>query len=284
METPTRGNIHIMSDAAFQPIVDAEISTFTSLYKNAKITPIYLSEKELASAFLKDSVQVVVSAWEPTDQQKELLVKTQTIVRTTTVAYDAVALILNKENKDSLFTYENVNDLFTGKLTDWKELNPTSKLGKIVAVFDNEKSGTIRYFRELFDLKNPLPSGFFSAKTNNEVIDYVSHNKSAIGLISINYIGNKHDSTARANTDKIKVAAVAHKYLEKGSFFLPEQGSIYNKTYPFTRKINLVTREHFRGLGSGFISWFASEQGQRIVLKSGLLPATMPIRMVQIKK
>jgi phosphate transport system substrate-binding protein len=43
-------------------------------------------------------------------------------------------------------------------------------------------------------------------------------------------------------------------------------------------------RESFSGLGSGFVSFVAGEKGQRIILKSGLVPATMPIRIIQTKK
>lgn len=283
-ETPTRGNIRIIADPSFQPIVDAEIATFTSLYKYAHITPNYIPENELIAAFLNDSVKVVVTAWEPTDQQKELLRNTQIIVRTTTIAYDAIALVLNKENKDSLFAYQEVNDLFTGKLSNWNELDPSSKLGKIIAIFDNEKSANIRYFKEKFRLEGQLPSNFYSVNTNEQVIDYVTKNKNAIGLVSVNWICDRDDSTSRAFSDKIKIAAVSQQLLDRGSYFMPVQGSIYDKTYPFTRKINLVSRETFKGLGSGFINWCAAEQGQRIVLKSGLVPATMPIRLIQIKK
>ncbi len=283
-ETPTRGNIRIIADASFQPIVDAEIATFTTLYKYAKITPTYVPEKDLIAAFLNDSVKVVVTAWMPTDQQKELLFNTQIIVRTTTVAFDAIALVINKENKDSLLTYQNVNDLFTGKLTDWNQINAKSKLGKMVAVFDNDRSANIRYFKELFNLEPQLPSNFYSVKTNDEVINYVTSNKSAIGLISVNWIADRDDSTRRAFSDKVKIAAVSQKVLDPGSYFMPVQGSIYDKTYPFTRKVNMVSRETFKGLGSGFINWVAAEQGQRIILKSGLVPATMPIRLIQIKK
>lgn len=282
-ETPTRGDIRIAADASFQPIVEAEIATFTSLYKYAHITPIYLSEKDLIAAFLKDSLKVAVTAWEPTDQQKEILRSSQTIVRTTTVAYDAIALVLNRENKDSLLTYQNVNDLFTGKLTDWKEINPASRLGKMSAVFDNEKSANIRYFKEEFKLSQ-LPSNFYALKTNEEVVNYVAKNRGAIGLVSVNWLCDKNDSTCRTFTRLIKLAAVSQRVLDKGSYFLPVQGSIYDKSYPFTRKIYMVSRESYSGLGSGFITWFASEQGQRIVLKSGLVPATMPIRLIQIKK
>ena len=283
-ETPTSGSIHILADSSFQPIVDAEISTFTGLYRYAHITPTYVTENDLISAFLDDSVKVVVTAWEPSTEQKELLLNTQVVVRTTAVAYDAIALVLNKENKDSLLTYDNVNDLFTGKLNDWKSINPASDCGKMSTVFDNEKSTNIRYFKEEFKLEGQLPSSFYAVKSNEEVIDYVSKNKGAIGLVSVNWICDKEDSTMRAFSNKIKIAAISQKFLEKGSYFLPVQGSIYDKSYPFTRKINLVSRESFSGLGSGFVSWFSSEQGQRIVLKSGLVPATMPIRLIQFKK
>lgn len=283
-ETPTRGNISIIADASFQPIVDAEIATFTGLYNYAHITPKYVSEPEIITAFFNDSVKVVVTAWEPSAEQKELLLNTQIVVRTTNIAFDAIALVINKENKDSLFTYQNVNDLFTGKLADWSDLGSSSKFGKMSIVFDNDKSTNIRYFKEEFKLDGSLPSNFYSVKSNEEVIDYVSKNTGAIGLVSVNWICDREDSTSRSFTDKIKIVAVSHKYLNAGTFSLPDQGSIYDKSYPFTRKINLVSRESFSGLGSGFISWFSSEQGQRIVLKAGLVPATMPIRLIQFKK
>jgi len=283
-ETPTSGSIKILADESFEPIVDSQIATFTSLYKYAHITPKFVPETDLIAAFLKDSVKVVVSAWEPSEQQKELLLNTQIVVRTTAVAYDAIALVLNKENKDTLLTYQNVNDLFTGKISDWKDINPTSKLGKMMTVFDSDKSANMRYFKEEFKLEGQLPSNFYALKSNAEVIDYVSKNKGAIGLVSVNWISDKDDSATRDFISKIKIAAVSQKYLDQGSYSMPVQGSIYDKSYPFTRKVNLVSRETFRGLGSGFISWFASEQGQRIVLKSGLVPATMPIRLIQIKK
>lgn len=282
-ETPTRGSIRIVADESFKPITEAEISTFTALYTYAHIHPDYMQETDLISEFLKDSVKLVVTAWEPTAEQKELLFASQTVVRTTPIAYDAIALVINKENTDSLLTYQHVNDLFTGKLTDWKEINPASKLGKMVAVFDNEKSANIRYFRDEFNLAG-LPANFYSVKSNEEVINYVQSNKSAIGLVSVNWICDRDDSTSRAFSDRIKIAAVSHKVLNHGSYFLPVQGSIYDKSYPFTRTINLVSRETFRGLASGFVAWCAAEQGQRIILKSGLVPATMPIRLIQIKK
>ncbi len=283
-ETPTSGNIVIRSDESFKPIIDAQVDTFTAIYKYASITPVYESEKDLIVDFLNDSVKVIVSAWTPTEEQKQLLLASLTVVRTTTVAYDALALVLNRENKDSLLTYENVQDIFTGKITDWKQVNPSSKLGAINIIFDNDKSGNIRYFKEKFGLPGQLPANFFAVKSNPEVVEYVSKSPGDIGIVSVNWISDSDDSLSASLSNKIKVAAVSQPYLDKNSFYLPVQGSIYDKTYPFIRDVNMVSRETFSGLGSGFISWVAGEKGQRIILKSGLVPATMPIRLIQVKK
>lgn len=282
-ETTTSGNIEIFADESFHPLVEAELATFSSLYKNASITPVYKPEKELIADFLNDSVKVIVTSWMPTEEHKQLLLDALTVVRTTTVAYDALALVMNKSNNDSLLTYDEVEGIFTGKITDWKQINPSSKLGKINIVFDNDRSGNIRYFREKFVLPDSLPDNFFAVNNNPEVIEYVTESPDALGIVSVNWISDSDDSLSASFINKVKVVGVSMQYLDKSSFYLPVQGSIFDKTYPFVREIYLVSRETFTGLGSGFISWVAGEQGQRIILKSGLVPATMPIRLIQIK-
>jgi phosphate transport system substrate-binding protein len=56
------------------------------------------------------------------------------------------------------------------------------------------------------------------------------------------------------------------------------------KNYPLTRDVVIISREIGTGLGTGFISFAASDKGQRIVLKSGLVPVTMPVRIVNINR
>ena len=282
-ETPTSGNIRIAADESFQPIIDAEIDTFTALYNYAQITPVYMPENELVAFFLNDSVKTIVSSWAPSEEQRKVLLDVQTVVRTTVVAYDALALVLNRKNSDSLLTYKTVEKIFKGEITDWKQINPKSKLGPVILVFDNIRSGNIRYFKEKFDLPDSLGPNFYAVNTNPEVIDYVSGSPGAIGIVSVNWISDEDDPNSFGLLNKIKVAAVSQPYLDESTFYLPVQGSIYDKTYPFVREVNMNSRESFSGLGSGFVSFVAGEKGQRIILKSGLVPATMPIRIIQVK-
>jgi phosphate transport system substrate-binding protein len=282
-ETPTRGNIRIVSDESFQPLIETEVFTFTHLYTGAKIKPVYKPEYDVINDFMNDSVKVIVTSKKLTDYQIKFLRDTLIIARTTTYAYDALALITNCDNKDTLVKYNTIKDIFLGKIKTWKEVNDKSKLGNISVIFDNNKSGNIRYFKELFDIKDSLSGNFFAVNNNAEVINYVSRNPDALGIISVNWISDKNDSLSMSFIKKVNVVAVSQQYINDGSYYRPHQGFIYDKSYPFVREIYLISRETFRGLGSGFINWACGEQGQRIVLKSGLVPATMPIRLVQIK-
>jgi phosphate transport system substrate-binding protein len=282
-ETPTRGDIKITADESFQPLVDAEVSTFTQLYINAKIKPQYKPEIDVINDFMNDSVKVIVTSRKLTDDQIRYLRDTLVIARTVTFAWDALALVTNKENHDTLIDYNQIKDIFLGNVVNWKDIDPKSKHGKISVIFDNTKSGNIRYFKELFELKNELPSNFFAVKTNGEVIDYVTNNPDALGIISVNWISDKDDPASMSFVRRVNIIAVSQQLSTDNSYYRPYQGSIYDKSYPFVREIYMISRETFTGLGSGFIQWATAEQGQRIVLKSGLVPATMPIRLVQIK-
>jgi phosphate transport system substrate-binding protein len=283
-ETPTRGNIKISADESFQPLIDTEVFTFTHLYNNAKIKPEYKPEYNVINDFMNDSVKVICTSKKLTDYQIQYLRNTQIIARTSTYAYDALAIVTNRENKDTLLKYNTIKDIFLGKITRWKEINPKSKLGDIRVIFDNTKSGNIRYFKELFEIKDSLSGNFYAVNSNPEVIDFVSRNPDALGIVSVNWISDKDDSLSMSFINKINVVAVSQQYINDGSYYRPQQGFIFTKEYPFVRDIYLISRETFAGLGSGFINWACGEQGQRIVRTSGLVPATMPIRLVQIKK
>ncbi len=283
-ETPTRGDIKISVDESFQPIIDSEVYTFTSLYENARVKPMYKPEFDVVSDFMNDSVKVMVTSRKLSDNQIQYLRDTLVVARTITFAYDALALITNRENKDTLLKYDLVRDIFKGRIKSWNEINPKSKLGDINIIFDNNKSGNIRYFREKFEIDSDLGDNFFAVNNNPEVIDFVSKNPNALGIISVNWVSDKDDSLSQSFISKVNILAISQQFVNDGTFYRPYQGSIYDKSYPFVREVYLISRETFKGLGSGFIQWATAEQGQRIVLKSGLVPATMPIRLVQIKQ
>jgi phosphate transport system substrate-binding protein len=285
-ETPTSGNVKIAVDEAYQLLFDTEIYTFEALYGSAKINPIYKPEGEAFDIFLKDSARVVISSRKLTDAEDNNLRSNHFIPKTTKIAYDALVFIVNKNNQDSLLLYQQIKDIFSGKLSKWSQLDQKSNLGDLTVVFDNNKSSNTRFIREKFELKQNFPANCFAVKSNSEVINYVEKNKNAIGIISVNWISDKNDSISHGFLQRIKVVAIGDEGNTDGTgnFYKPYQGYIADGSYPLTREVYMINREIFAGLGTGFVSFVAGEKGQRIILKSGLIPATMPLRLVHINK
>jgi len=284
-ETPTRGDIKIAVDESYQLMADAELFTFTSLYKDAKVTPLYLSGDSLLKLFLADSIRVIITSNKLTDNEEAYL-KGKTIVpRTTKIAYDALAFIVNKSNPDSLIRYNTLRDIFTGKTSKWNQINSKSKLGDIRVVFDKPGSNNVKTIMNKFEITGSLPSYCFSATQNSEVVNFVEKNPEALGIIGVNWVSDPRDSISHSFLTKIKVVAVSSQYDSEGSeFYTPHPAYIANGSYPFIREVYTINRETFSGLGTGLTSFLAGDSGQRIILKMGMLPASQPVRVVEIKK
>lgn len=282
-ETPTRGSIKIAVDESYQLLTDAELFTFQSLYKDAKVAPVYLSGDSILKLFLDDSVRVIITSSKLTDNEVAYLRGKSIIARTTKIAYDALAFIVNKSNTDQLIRYNTLKDIFTGKTTKWEQINPQSKLNDIKIVFDNPGSNNVKTIMNKFGIGS-LPDNCFSASKNSEVISYVENHPEAIGIISVNWISDPRDSISHSFLSKIKVVSVTSEFNSEGNdFYSPHPAYIANQNYPFTREVYTINRESFAGLGTGFTSFVAGDAGQRIILKMGMLPATMPVRLVEVK-
>lgn len=285
-ETPTRGNIRIGADESFQLLITSELETFHSLYTYATIKAWYKPESDIIADLINDSVRMVVVTRELNKDEAELLKNKQLIPRTTKIAQDGIGFILNKENPDSNLRYDQIQGIIQGTITKWQQINPKSKLGDIIMVFDNEKSGNFRYLREKFLLNKTVPKSLYSVSNNPEVLNYVKTKTNAIGVIGANWISDKHDTTSNKFLSEVKIAAIGAIDDTDGSgeFKKPYQGYIAEGSYPFIRDVYAICREPIVGLGTGFVHFLAGDVGQRIILKSGLVPATMPVRLVQFKK
>jgi len=282
-ETATRGDIKIGVDESFKLLIDTEVFTFSALYDYANIKPLYKNEVEVLEDFMNDSVRTIVTAKLLTQNQIDYLRGKSIIPKTHTIAMDAVAFIVNRENPDSLIQINKLKQIFSGYLTSWSQLSKSNKSGEIEMVFDNNKSANARYFLERLNLKE-FPKNCYSAKTNDEVINYVEKNPNAIGIISVNWISENTDSTSNNFLKRIRVVGLTAEFDPEGTqFYRPYPAYILDHSYPFTREIYMITRETFTGLGSGFIAFVKGEKGQRIVLKAGLVPFTMPTRLVEMK-
>jgi len=279
LDTITTGEITIAVEEGYKPVISSCIDVFDSIYRTAKINPRYVSEGEAVNALIQDSVQVIIIGRQLAPKEIEYFQSRGFMPPTTPIAYDALAIILNPENRDTVLTMQQVTDILVGKTATWKELNPKSPLGNIQLVFDNPMSGTLRYVRDSVIAGQELSKQATALKSNADVIAYVSKNKNAIGIIAANWISDTDDGGVQKFMREIKIADVAKETGKEG--YGPYQAYLATGDYPYKRTIYIINAQARRnGLGAGFASYLAKD-GQRIMLKDGLLPANAVTRLIK---
>ena len=283
-DTPVSGKIMIAVDETFQPIADSEIKVFEGLYNSASIDVKYCSEKQAFDLLLKDSVRLIIASRTLNNEEKKLFNDKKFFPKETKIATDAIALIVNIDNKDTLITIDAFKDILVGKTTSWKQFSSSSKLNDIILVFDNQESSTVRFIIDSICKGAKLSSKITALEKNNEVVDFVSKNHNAIGIIGVSWVSNKSDSLCLSFLDKVKVMSVSSEIkADKDNSCQPYQYNLANGTYPLVRSIYIINSEPRSGLASGLASFIAGDKGQRVILKSGILPATRVVNVVKTR-
>ena len=234
---------------------------------------------------IKDSVRLAVSTRKLTQPEINTLNEKKLFPKEIKIATDGIALITNKQNTDSMLSLPNLTKILTGKITKWKELDPQSKLGDIQVVFDNANSSTVRYAIDSLCGGAPLYEGLSAQGNNPQVIDYVAKTPNALGVIGVSWIGNKGDSTNLSFSDRINVMRLSREDPAMvANSCKPFQAYLALGRYPLTRDVYILLTDPKSGLASGFTTFISSDRGQRIILKSGIVPATQSIRLVNVRE
>jgi phosphate transport system substrate-binding protein len=169
------------------------------------------------------------------------------------IAYDGIVVVTHPTNKIKDLTMEQVKEIFTGEVTNWKELGGDDL--EIVVVSREDGSGSRDAFQEIVDYSSgELIKNAIIASGNGNIKTTVGNNKHAVGFVSFEYI-DESISTIDING----VEATAENVLK-------EQ---YNLSRPFlfVHKEGQLTEE-----GQRFIDFILSEDGQLIAAEAGAIP------------
>lgn len=269
VDTILKGNVTILVDETLKPIIDDQVAVFESKYE-AKINLDAKSEKELIKGFLNDSSGVAVLSRTLNQDEIKYFKRKRITPKITKIGIDAIAFIRNNTSKDTLIALEDVISFMQGQ----EQANIKG------LVFDNPNSSTLRYMNDLAGLDETPTKSVFSFKTNEDVIKYVSENEGMVGVVGVNWL-SQPSTTSKSDMKNINVLNV--KSLNNIGYFAPSQNNIAEGTYPLARDLYIINCQGYSGLGMGFASFVAGDIGQRIILKSGLLPFRMPGRNIIIK-
>jgi len=279
-ETPVSGTLGLLSDESFRSIVEAERMTFEGLYEKAVIKPVYITEGEVWKSFLEGKTELIFSGRDITKTEREFFATKNTSITSSYFAKDAVALIVNQSFPDSIISMSDLKSLLNGKISSWAKLKKGLPEASVQLVTDQSNSSN------LFLLKDSIGFRLDSVKiqaagSNEKVFDYVREHPWAIGAVSFALLSDTDDLQVKKLLNGIKLLGIQRNVSEFSESAFPSQGTM--NQYLLVRNIYVIVRNTKVGLATGFASFLLSERGQRIVLKSGILPAAMPGRQIEIK-
>ena len=267
-ETILKGSVTVYVDETVMPIVEDEVTVFESRY-DAKFKLVPKSESEALNFLFNGKNTIAILCRNLSKKELKIFEQRKIVPRITKFATDAISFVSNKNSKDTLIALKDVIDFMKG--------GRNSAIKGLV--FDNPNSSTVNYMNDLAGLSKLAEKDIFSFKTNNEVLKFVSENNGMIGIVGVNWLSQPEPSM---NSIIKNITVLNVKGFENDRFYGPTQNNLAEGKYPLVRSLYIVNCQGYSGLGMGFASFIAGDIGQRIVLKSGLLPVQIPARKLNI--
>jgi phosphate transport system substrate-binding protein len=173
-------------------------------------------------------------------------------MKPTIVAYDGIAVIVNSANSVKSLTKKQVEQIFTGEVSDWSAVGGSG--GKISIYTRNTSSGTYSDFKELAMKKRDYAGGSQKMAGNEQIASEVGKNPNGVGYVGLAY----------TKASGVKVMAI--------DGVLPSVQSVHARTYPYARPTFYYTNGEPNGLAKQFLDFTIGAAGQKIAAQVGFVP------------
>ncbi len=215
------------------------------------------------AAIINGTCDIAMSSRNITPKEMDLAAKKGAAPKEYTVALDGLAVVVHPNNPVSKLTMGQLADIFTGRVSDWKEVGGEDL--KIVVLSREVNSGTHVYFKEHVLRKGDTKSKEeFSADalllpSSQAIADEIKQNPSAIGYYGMGYIGTDHKAIAIAK--------------DPGSVYInPTVEDVISGNYPISRPLFIYTKGEPQGQVKTFLDFMLSDEGQAIVSRMDFVP------------
>lgn len=288
----------IACDESFENIMEQEIDVYEYIYPKEDVLAYYVPENAaIDSIMAMGGVKAAVITRPLTNQEVSFLRSNKKVVHQQRIAVDALALIVNPANPVEILSRKDIAEILSGEVTRWDQVEPC-KLGDIDVIFDHQGSSTVKYMRDSILNGKPFGPNVSAVKTNPDVFKAVAENKNAMGIIGVSWVASdmsgkdktveelaqaveKSDTTTMDFNSDVKVLKVRGNDVVQA--YKPYQAYIFDGSYPLYRSVYMVTTSPGGTVTHRFYSFVTGFQGQKMIQMTGILPATVRPRMVQVE-
>ena len=208
------------------------------------------------SALIEGTTDIAQSSRKIKFSEKQKLQEGGKLAKEVIIAYDAIAIVVNPNNKVSQLTREQLEGIFTGKITNWSQVGGADL--KIIPYSRETSSGTYEFFKESVLKNKNYMSGIMSMPATGAIIQSVSQTPGAIGYVGLAYL----------NKD---VKALSVSYDGGKSYITPSIATAKDKTYPIVRPLFYYYDPSSTSKVSTYIDFVLSPAGQKIVEEVGYI-------------
>jgi len=245
------------------PVSQESAEKYMKLHPETRITVTGGGSGVGISALLDGTTDIAMASRSIKFNEKVKLAQNEKELRTAVVAYDALAVIVNPHNPVNHLTREQLEQIFRGKVTNWKDVvDPvTGKHGndKRIIVYSREtSSGTYEFFKTSVLHEKNYMAGVLSMPATGAVIQSVSQTEGAIGYVGMAYVSPS-------------VRAVKVSYDNK-HFVYPCMEAGRQRLYPIMRELFYYYTADKEHLVKPFINFILSPAGRDIVMNAGYVP------------
>jgi len=173
------------------------------------------------------------------------------------IAYDALAVVVNPSNKVTQLTRQQLEGIFTGKITNWNQVGGANM--PIIAYSRETSSGTYEFFKEHILNNKNYKKDILSMPATGAIIQSVSQTKGAIGYVGLAYVSK--------NVKALKVSYGGKK------FVAPTVANAKNKSYPVVRPLYMYYIKKDEAKVTPFLNFALSAKGQKMVDEVGYIAA-----------
>lgn len=209
------------------------------------------------AALVDNTTDIAMASRRMKFAEKQKLQETGRTSKEVVIAYDALAVVVNPANKVTNLTREQLEGIFTGKITNWKQVGGEDM--KIVVYSRETSSGTYEFFKEHVLKNKNYMNGIMSMPATGAIMQSVAQTKGAIAYVGMAYL-NKNVKAIHVSYDKGKT------YVE------PTIANAKNKTYPIVRPLYYYYDLKVEKKVKPYLDFVLSTEGQAIVAKVGYIP------------
>ena len=281
----SENEVRVAIDAGFENVMQGEVTAYGNKYIDAEVSTIYTSEDSVLWLLQKDSIRCAVVTRMLNDEERDYIKATHKLVaRHQLIAYDAFALIVNKQNTDTIITTDELRRIASGEITRWEQLGNGTKKGELSLLFDQSGSSTVRYMRDSLCNGKELKGNVYAQGSHLAVIEAVKNNPDVIGVVSTDWLRGKNEaamSDFHGLDVNVMLVSRGKSAYDMSKICRPYQYYIATGDYPLVRRVYAITTDPRPSSKQTYFFYFLkSDSGQRIICNDSQL---LPYLSVQVR-